>query len=78
VRIFLYLSIRSFVQQKVTSYQGILYCFSISHIMHQISLIILFVAIIQLNYACYITNCPIGGKRSLFLNDHLLTHQVRH
>jgi hypothetical protein len=45
--------------------------------MHQSALFILFAAILQLTYACYITNCPIGGKRSLFFNNNLHTHQVR-
>jgi hypothetical protein len=55
-----------------------LYYSSIPPIMHYLSLIIvLFVAIIQLNYACYITNCPIGGKRNLYSGNNLLSHQVR-
>ncbi|CAF1122786.1 unnamed protein product [Rotaria sordida] len=44
-------------------------------IMYQSTLFILSVAIIQLNYACYITNCPIGGKRSLNINNILHAHQ---
>lgn len=45
--------------------------------MYKLIAIIFFVTIIQLNYACYITNCPIGGKRSLSLDNKLYTHQVR-
>jgi hypothetical protein len=45
--------------------------------MHYFALIVLFVTIIQLNYACYITNCPIGGKRSLYSGNNLFAHQVR-
>ena len=44
--------------------------------MHQFVAIVLFVALVQLNYACYITNCPIGGKRSLSSGNQLSTHQV--
>ncbi|CAF1382699.1 unnamed protein product [Rotaria sp. Silwood1] len=43
--------------------------------MYQYTLFILSVAIIHLNYACYITNCPIGGKRSLLVNNMLHSHQ---
>ncbi|CAF1133186.1 unnamed protein product [Rotaria magnacalcarata] len=43
--------------------------------MHQFTLFILSLAIIQLSYACYITNCPIGGKRSLLANSILHDHQ---
>jgi hypothetical protein len=50
----------------------------VNKIMHQSILFILsLVVIIQLTYACYITNCPIGGKRSLFSNEDLHTHEVR-
>lgn len=45
--------------------------------MHQSVLFILFLAFIQLTYSCYITNCPIGGKRSLGFNNDLHNHQVR-
>jgi hypothetical protein len=45
--------------------------------MHQSILVVLSVVIIQLSYACFITNCPIGGKRSLLLNNNLHTRQVR-
>jgi len=38
-------------------------------------LFILFLAFIQLTYSCYITNCPIGGKRSLGFNNDLHNHQ---
>jgi len=44
--------------------------------MHQLTLLVLFVAIIQLSYSCYITNCPIGGKRSLQFGNDVHTHQV--
>ncbi|CAF3709754.1 unnamed protein product [Rotaria socialis] len=43
--------------------------------MHQLIFIVLSVAIIQLSCACYITNCPIGGKRSLLLGNNLISHQ---
>ncbi|CAF0921759.1 unnamed protein product [Adineta steineri] len=43
--------------------------------MHQYTLLILFIAIIQFNCACFITNCPIGGKRSLHLINNLQNHQ---
>ncbi|CAF3568655.1 unnamed protein product [Rotaria socialis] len=43
--------------------------------MRQSTLFILSLAIIQLSYACYITNCPIGGKRSLFASSILHDHQ---
>lgn len=45
--------------------------------MQKAAILILLVGIIQLSYACYITNCPIGGKRSLGLNNILNDHQVR-
>ncbi|CAF4114798.1 unnamed protein product [Rotaria magnacalcarata] len=47
----------------------------IYQIMHQFIFIVFSVAIIQLSYACYITNCPIGGKRSLFIDNNLRSHQ---
>lgn len=43
--------------------------------MHQTIFFILSFAILQLTFACYITNCPIGGKRNLLLENDL--HQVR-
>ncbi|CAF3362151.1 unnamed protein product [Rotaria socialis] len=43
--------------------------------MDQLIFIVLSVAIIQLSCACYITNCPIGGKRSLLLGNNLISHQ---
>ena len=48
----------------------------ISRIMHQLKTIALLVALLQVTYACYITNCPIGGKRNLPSND-VRAHQVR-
>jgi len=44
--------------------------------MNQILSIVAFIALIQITCACYITNCPIGGKRSAEFNNRLVTHQV--
>ncbi|CAF2447987.1 unnamed protein product [Rotaria sp. Silwood2] len=43
--------------------------------MHRFIFFILCFAIIHLNYACYITNCPIGGKRNLQFDNNLRSHQ---
>ncbi|CAF0781982.1 unnamed protein product [Rotaria sp. Silwood1] len=43
--------------------------------MHRSILFILCLAIIHLNHACYITNCPIGGKRNLHFDNNLHNHQ---
>ncbi|UJR37665.1 hypothetical protein I4U23_030361 [Adineta vaga] len=43
--------------------------------MHTFIFLILFVALLQFNHACYITNCPIGGKRSSDLDNNLHNHQ---
>lgn len=49
---------------------------SISRTMHQFALLVLFVAILEFSHGCYITNCPIGGKRSSDLDNDSYKHQV--
>ncbi|CAF0959274.1 unnamed protein product [Adineta steineri] len=43
--------------------------------MNQSTLFILSAVLIQLTSACFITNCPIGGKRSLLLNNNHHKHE---
>lgn len=44
--------------------------------MHQSVIVLLsLLAIASLTSACYITNCPIGGKRDLDFNNNIQEHQ---
>ena len=46
--------------------------------MHYLMHILVVTVLIQITCACYITNCPIGGKRNLRYGNNPTPHQVSH